>query len=249
MTHPIEAEGTHVAAAARRAVGSRGSRVTVLPGPLGREPVARLDGDPDADSAASGADEPEPAPVQERLLTAASRLFAERGFALTSVQEIVERAGVTKGAMYHYYASKDDLLQQVYTRLLAVQSARLAAIADADQPVRARLRAAAADVVVSTLENLDDAMVSWRSMHMLPQQRLAEVRAERRRYHERFRALIEQGQAEGVLRADVSADLAAYQFFGGVHHLGSWYHADGELTPESIGETFADLLLRGLDVS
>jgi AcrR family transcriptional regulator len=47
------------------------------------------------------------APVQERLLAAASRLFAERGFALTSVQEIVERAGVTKGAMYHYYASND----------------------------------------------------------------------------------------------------------------------------------------------
>jgi hypothetical protein len=86
-------------------------------------------------------------------------------------------------------------------------------------------------------------------MHMLPQERLAQVRLERRRYHERFRALIEQGQAEGVLRTDISADLATHQFFGGVHHLGSWYHADGELTPSFIGETFADLLLRGLDPS
>ncbi|MFC1412571.1 TetR/AcrR family transcriptional regulator [Streptacidiphilus sp. N1-12] len=187
-------------------------------------------------------------PVQERLLTAASRLFAERGFALTSVQEIVERAGVTKGAMYHYYASKDDLLQEIYSRLLAGQSDRLVAIADTPGlPVRERLRAAAADLVVSTLENLDDATVSWRSMHMLPPERMAQVRLERRRFHERFRALIEQGQAEGALRADISADLAAHQFFGGVHHLGAWYHADGELTPESIGETFADLLLRGLD--
>jgi hypothetical protein len=109
-----------------------------------------------------------------------------------------------------------------------------------------RLRAAAADVVVSTLEHLDDATVSWRSMHMLPPERLAEVRADRRRFHERFRALIEQGQAEGALRADVSPDLAAHQFFGGVHHLGSWYHADGELAPSSIGESFAELLLRGL---
>jgi AcrR family transcriptional regulator len=187
------------------------------------------------------------APVQERLLASASRLFAERGFALTSVQEIVEHAGVTKGAMYHYFTSKDDLLQQIYTRLLALQSARLVAIADdAARPVRDRLRDAAADVVVSTLEHLDDAMVSWRSMHMLPPERLAAVRVDRRRYHERFRALIEQGQAEGSLRSDVSPDLVAHQFFGGVHHLGSWYHADGELTPESIGATFADLLLRGL---
>lgn len=185
-------------------------------------------------------------PVQERLLAAASRLFAERGFAPTSVQDIVELAGVTKGAMYHYYASKDDLLQQIYTRLLLVQAQRLADIADAPGPVADRLREAAADVVVSTLDHLDDAMVSFRSMHMLPADRQAQVRADRRRYHERFRALIEEGQAEGVFRADLAADLVTQQFFGGVHHLGSWYRADGELTPVAIGASFAELLLSSL---
>ena len=185
-------------------------------------------------------------PVQERLLAAASRLFAERGFAPTSVQDIVELAGVTKGAMYHYYASKDDLLQQIYTRLLLVQAQRLADIADAPGPVADRLREAAADVVVSTLDHLDDAMVSFRSMHMLPADRQAQVRADRRRYHERFRALIGEGQAEGVFRADLAADLVTQQFFGGVHHLGSWYRADGELTPVAIGASFAELLLSSL---
>ncbi|WP_042372696.1 TetR/AcrR family transcriptional regulator [Streptacidiphilus neutrinimicus] len=185
-------------------------------------------------------------PVQERLVAAASRLFAERGFAPTSVQDIVELAGVTKGAMYHYYASKDDLLQQIYTRLLVVQSQRLAEIADAPGPVDERLRAAAADVVVSTLEHLDDAMVSFRSMHMLPPDRQAQVRADRRRYHERFRAVIEEGQREGVFRTDLPADLVTHQFFGGVHHLGSWYRKDGELTPQAIGASFAELLLRSL---
>ncbi|MEY9850176.1 TetR/AcrR family transcriptional regulator [Streptacidiphilus sp. MAP5-3] len=188
-------------------------------------------------------------PVQERLLAAASSLFAERGFAPTSVQEIVELAGVTKGAMYHYYSSKDDLLQQIYTRLLHVQAERLDAIVARDVQVDLRLSAAAADVVVTTLEHLDDAMVSWRSMHMLPADRLAQVRADRRRYHERFRALIEEGQSAGLFRADVSADLVTHQFFGGVHHLGSWYRVDGELTPAAIGAAFAELLLRGLQPS
>ncbi|MBF9070106.1 TetR/AcrR family transcriptional regulator [Streptacidiphilus fuscans] len=188
-------------------------------------------------------------PVQERLLAAASSLFAERGFAPTSVQEIVELAGVTKGAMYHYYSSKDDLLQQIYTRLLNLQSERLDAVVARDVSVDLRLSDAAADVVVTTLEHLDDAMVSWRSMHMLPPDRLAQVRADRRRYHERFRALIEQGQSEGVFRGDVSADLVTHQFFGGVHHLGSWYRVDGELTPVAIGAAFAELLLRGLQPS
>jgi len=190
---------------------------------------------------------PTAAPVQERLLAAATRLFAENGFGATSVQDIVERAGVTKGAMYHYYSSKDELLQQIYARLLSLQAERLEEFAAGGGPVAERLRAAAADVVVTTLEHLDEAVVVFQSMHLLPAGTQTEIRADRRRYHERFRGLIEEGQAAGVFRADLSADLATHQFFGGVHHLGSWYHVGGPLCPEEIGATYADLLLRGLD--
>ncbi|MGW6507380.1 helix-turn-helix domain-containing protein, partial [Streptomyces niveus] len=87
-------------------------------------------------------------PVPQRLLAAATRLFAEQGYGSTSVQEIVEAAGVTKGALYHYFGSKEDLLQEVYARVLRLQQERLDAFADADEPVERRLRAAAADVVV-----------------------------------------------------------------------------------------------------
>jgi len=48
------------------------------------------------------------------LVAAARALFAERGFAGVSREEIVERAGVTRGAMYHYFASKEDLFRVVY---------------------------------------------------------------------------------------------------------------------------------------
>src|SRR3954454_743495 len=126
------------------------------------------------------------ASLPQRLLRIASRLFAERGFESTSVQEIVAAAGVTKGAMYHYYASKDDLLVQIYHRMLEMQTERLNAIADGPEPVVDRLREAAADVVVTTLDNLDDAVVFFRSMHLLAPDKQAEVRAERRQYHERF---------------------------------------------------------------
>ena len=95
-------------------------------------------------------------PVPQRLLAAATRLFAEQGYDRTSVQEIVEAAGVTKGALYHYFGSKDDLLHEVYARVLRIQQERLDAVAGADEPVEKRLRAAAADVVVTTIDNLDD---------------------------------------------------------------------------------------------
>ncbi|WP_020672867.1 TetR/AcrR family transcriptional regulator [Amycolatopsis nigrescens] len=190
------------------------------------------------------ADESAPLPV--RLVAVASRLFADQGFENTSVQEIVQAAGVTKGAMYHHFGSKEDLLVEIYHRMLAMQLKRLERIAGGDAEVADRLHRAVVDVVVTTVRHRDDAVVFFRSMHLLDPAKRAEIRAERRRYHELFRGLIEQGQRANVFRGNVSADIATHNFFGGVHHLDSWYQPDGTLSPQQVGEQFADLLLHAL---
>ncbi|MDA8372548.1 MAG: TetR/AcrR family transcriptional regulator [Nocardiopsaceae bacterium] len=184
--------------------------------------------------------------VPEKLLSAATRLFAEHGFERTSVQELVNAAGVTKGAMYHYFSSKDDLLFAIYQRVLSMQMRRLNGFAYADGPVEERLRGAAADVVHTTVENLDDTRIFFRSLHTLSADRQSAVRKERRKYHERFREMIEEGQREGVFRTDVPADIVITQYFGAVHHLSTWYHPEGELGGADIGAYFADLLIAGL---
>ncbi len=195
---------------------------------------------------AAGPDSAEVESVPQRLLAAATRLFAEQGFETTSVQQVVDAAGVTKGAMYHYFGSKDDLLYEIYARVLRVQTARMEQAADSSEPVRQRLHAVAADVVATTTANLDDTVIFFRSMHLLHPDKQAEVRAERRRYHERVRELIEEGQRAGVFRSDKPAELVVDFFFGSVHHLGTWFHRDGPLTGEQVGEHFADLLLDSL---
>ncbi|WP_017580969.1 TetR/AcrR family transcriptional regulator [Nocardiopsis valliformis] len=184
--------------------------------------------------------------VPERLLRAATRLFAERGFESTSVQEVVAAAGVTKGAMYHYFGSKDDLLYEVYGRVLRMQTEHLVEISSRDVPVAERVHAAACDVIVTSIANLDDSKIFFRSMHQLAPEKQRSVRAERRKYHELFRSMVEQGQSEGVFRSDVPADLVVDYFFGSVHHLGTWYRQDGQLTGDDVGRHFADLLIAGL---
>lgn len=184
--------------------------------------------------------------VADRLLAEATRLFARQGFEGTSVAQIVEAAGVTKGAMYHYFSSKDDLLHEVYARVLRMQMRRLEEITDSAGSPAERLHAAASDVVVTSIENLDDTTIFQRSMHLLGSEKQREFRAERRRYHERFRAIVRVGQADGSFRTDVSADVAVQYFFGCVHHLATWYHVDGPLSAADIARQFADLLLSGL---
>jgi AcrR family transcriptional regulator len=184
--------------------------------------------------------------VPERLVEVALRLFAERGFEGTSVQDVVAAAGVTKGAMYHYFGAKDDLLAEIYARVLRMQMERLTSFVEQDGPVADRLLAAAADVVVTTIENLDSTTVFFRSLHQLTADTAAEVRRERRRYHDTFRGMVVEGQQAGVFRDDIAADLVVDYFFGSVHHLPMWWKADGRPSPAEVGASFATLLLDGL---
>lgn len=190
-----------------------------------------------------------PGPVDslpERLVGAAAQLFAEKGYENTSVQEIVTAAGVSKGAMYHYFAAKDDLLHEIYHRLLALQIERLERLAGGAGTPEERLHAAVIDVIETSCDHLDWLTVFFRSMHLLPEARRRAVRAERRRYHELFRSLVEEGQRDGSLRADVPADLTVDFLFGAVHQISTWWHPDGPLGAREIGDHYVGLFLDGL---
>ena len=90
-------------------------------------------------------------------------------------------------------------------------------------------------MVESSLASLDDMIVFFRSLHMLPDDRQTQVRAERRAYHDVFRGLVEEGMAAGVFRTEVSADIIVHYFLSAVNQLGSWFHPEGALTAREVG--------------
>jgi len=81
--------------------------------------------------------------------------------------------------------------------------------------------------VFTTAENLDDLTIFFRSMHMLEPGKQRAIHTERRRYHELFRGMVEEGQRTGVFRPDIAADLVVDYFFGAVHHLPTWFRPSG----------------------
>lgn len=189
---------------------------------------------------------PDQEPVRSRLLDTATHLFASQGFERTSVQEIVSSAGVTKGALYHYFASKDDLLWESYARLLRQQTEHLAVIGAREGTATERLRAAAIDVVATTLNNMDDAAVFARNLHLLGPDTREVVRAGRREYRDAFEELIHQGVEQGEFRKDLHLPLLAYNFFGSIMYLTVWYSPDGPWSVEDIATGFGDQLIATL---
>ena len=124
--------------------------------------------------------------VVDDITRAAVDLFSTQGYANTSVQQIVEAAGVTKGAMYHYFESKDDLLFSVYERMLSLQTEHLEEIIGRGGPTAQTLRAVCVDVVETSIDFLPEGTVFFRSVHMLSEPRQKEVTRRRRQYHDVF---------------------------------------------------------------
>lgn len=184
--------------------------------------------------------------VADDVTRAAVELFSAQGYANTSVQQIVERAGVTKGAMYHYFESKDDLLFAIYERMLSLQKSHLDDIIGRGGPVDDVLRAACVDVVETSIEFLPEGTVFFRSQHMLTRPRQQDVIRRRREYHDEFAALLERGQAEGLYRTDIPRAVLIANFFSDIHYLSHWYRPDGSENETLVAEQLTDLFLTGM---
>jgi AcrR family transcriptional regulator len=186
--------------------------------------------------------------VRGRLLDAAVALFAEQGFDATSVQEVVDRAAVTKGAMYHYFKSKDDLLYAIYHGLISQQLADLDRIVAARLAPAAAIRAIVVDLVETTTARLAEATVFSREMHKLADEPMRVLRGQRRRYHEGLRDVVAGGQADGTFAAVASAETVTLIVFGIVNQLPQWYRPDGPKTARQLGDEIADFVLAALRV-
>jgi AcrR family transcriptional regulator len=185
-------------------------------------------------------------PMESRILRAAVKLFAEKGFDATTVQEVVAAAEVTKGALYHYFDSKDDLLYEIYHSLIGVQTADLDDIVARDLGAKETVRAILVNLVVSTAARIDETAVFVREMHKLDSERMAAFRADRRRYQRTFRDVIAKAQAAGEFSALVPADTAVLIALGVVNQLPTWYRPDGPKSPEQLGAEIADFVLAAL---
>jgi AcrR family transcriptional regulator len=183
------------------------------------------------------------------VMQAALELFADQGYANTSVQQVVDAAGVTKGALYHYFQSKDDLLFAIYERILSLQTDHLTAIIAKGAPVDETLRAVCIDVVETSVDFLQEGTVFFRSQHMLSAPRQQEVTRRRRAYHDTFSGLIAEGQRQGLYRTDVPRSVVVAHFFSDLHYLSTWYSPSGAEDKTTLAHQLTDMFLVAIAAS
>jgi TetR/AcrR family fatty acid metabolism transcriptional regulator len=185
------------------------------------------------------------------ILDAAVRVFARKGYHTSRVGDIAEEAGVAHGLLYHYFSSKDEVLETIFRENWGMLVERIHAVEQSEDSARDQLRHVAAIVLRTWRHQPDVVRVLVREIARSPemQERISDLV----KPIQAIRHIIERGQASGEFRADLDPALAAVVFYGGIDEvLTGWVLGQlpsGMADVEAAERTVVEVLAAGFAAS
>jgi TetR/AcrR family transcriptional regulator, fatty acid metabolism regulator protein len=153
------------------------------------------------------------------ILDAAVRVFARRGFHHCRVSDVADEAGVAYGLVYHYFDSKEEILNTLFLERWQIMLDAIAEIDARDLPARDKLYAVAAFIIDSYRHDPDLMKViivevtrAANSFGRLHLDRIREAYAG-------ISDIVERARAEGSFKSDIPAEFAAMCFYGAIEQL------------------------------
>jgi AcrR family transcriptional regulator len=183
---------------------------------------------------------------RQEIVDIAAAIFATKGYAATTIQDIGEGSGILKGSLYYYIDSKRDLLfaviAEVHERMLDnLQQAQ------ADQgETLTRIRAFVGRNILLALTELDKAAVFHHDFRHLSEEQRTSLIKERDRYERFFRELLREGQRAGVIDAGLDVVIASEAILTMSNSVYQWYHPEGRLSSEETVKVLTDLVVDGI---
>jgi TetR/AcrR family transcriptional regulator, fatty acid metabolism regulator protein len=181
------------------------------------------------------------------LLDAAVRVFARKGFHASRVGDIAEEAGVAHGLLYHYFASKDEVLDTIFRETWSDLLAEISEIEASQESAREQLQRVTARLLGGWREHPDVTRVLVREIARSAevQQRIGELV----KPIEAIQRIIARGQQTGEFRADFDSRIAGIIFYGGIEEvLSGWVLGqipDGDDAVEAAERTLIDVVCAG----
>ena len=177
------------------------------------------------------------------ILDAAVRVFARQGFHTCRVSDIADEAGVAYGLVYHYFSSKDEILDTLFLERWDVM---LGAIAEADaSPLspRAKLHAIASFIVESYRHDPDLMKVIivevTRAANTFGRTHLGKIRDAYRQ----IAAIVARAQEQGIFRSEITPEFAALAFYGSIEQVLTGWIFDSVVLDEAQLERAKTLIV------
>lgn len=173
-------------------------------------------------------------------------LFEKKGFSETSIQDIVEALGVTKGTFYYYFQSKEELLMDIHLGYIDDLLERQEKIMQEGLDSRGQLIRIVELLIGDIEEHGPSGRVFFREMRHLGEANAEEVKDKRERFRLEIEALIRRGIQAREFRREIRADMAAFAILGVTNWSYQWFNPGGGIPAGQLAEIFSDMILNGM---
>lgn len=190
----------------------------------------------------------EPRLTRECVLDCAGKLFAEHGYRATNLAHVAARLGVTRQALYYYFARKHDILLALFDRMMGRFERGADEVDDRGLDAGARYAALLEMHGRLVAENVDLVTILLGENAEFPEASWPLVQGRRRAYTQRLVEAYAEGVSAGALRPADPA-LAVNTMIGAMNCMFRWYRPDKGLRPVEVAGAMTRLMLQGCDLT
>lgn len=186
--------------------------------------------------------------TRQRILVAAATVFRDKGYAHTRIADVAEEANTHAGAIYYYFASREDLVEQVLamavSQLTAAVRTELTKL-PADADYRTRISAAIAAHLLHALTRDVFTAAFTRIHNQISPELHTRYASHLHEYGELWDNLMREAQKAGQIRPDMDVSVMRLSLMGSMIWSLEWYR-EGRMTPEDIARQMSLTLFEGV---
>jgi AcrR family transcriptional regulator len=195
---------------------------------------------------------------RQEILRTAARLFQQKGYDATSMNDVAAALKLSKGGLYHHFQSKDEILFEIMNHAMEITQERVLnpvrGIADPEERLRTLIRLHI-EVVLSPRDR--EITVMLHENHPLPPTLRKRINGRKKEYIHFLEKLMAEVQAKAqektrkenpAYRAGVrvSPRAAAFALLGMINWIYQWYKPEGELQAQNLIPQFTELIFGGI---
>ncbi|MGW0949484.1 TetR/AcrR family transcriptional regulator [Streptomyces sp. NPDC002623] len=183
---------------------------------------------------------------REAVLREAALAFGRHGYHNTTLDDIAETLGISKGTLYNYVRDKQEILYECHREALEIGEQAEAHGAKHGGSGASRLRASMEYYIENLVRQLGACAALMEVDALRPPEKEIIVKG-RRAFEQKFKDVVLTGREDGTLRPDVDPDLVLVTFMGAVNWIPRWYSPEGRLGAADVAAKMVDLLMSGVE--
>lgn len=183
----------------------------------------------------------------QRIIDAGARVFAQKGYHATRMQDIADELDLQKGSLYYYFKSKEALLFQIIEDELGRALINIEAVMTSEASPVAKIEQAIAAHLV-TFHRFADiySIFLFEKLNSINKDAAQQIDALGRRYEEYWYQLLQEGVEAGSISAEIDLKLATKAIMGMCNMSLVWFRPAGRMSIEEIAVHFTHYILHGM---